>query len=146
MMPKTPDRFCVDTQDRALYEQLVNEGLFKGKNRRDQFLFAMAFGFKNKVSLKLETKETGGFFVVEDLRPEDSALIYSVAISEKKSPEVLSNWKEVVEIAEKYAHGGIKLLADKLSSTQFGTFQKQFEKEIYEMYRQVIPSQQEPSR
>lgn len=131
-MNKTPDRIHVEKGEREnLYDKI---DLFKGKSRKEQFLYAMAIGFKNKVNRPLETKE--GFFLIKDMRPEDEALINAVAIT-TNSPEVLSDREEVFKIAEEYAHAGIKILYEKIKSTQFGSFDKQLEKELLELYEEL---------
>lgn len=131
-MNKTPDRIHVEKGEREnLYGKI---DLFKGKSRKEQFLYAMAIGFKNKVNRPLETKE--GFFLIKDMRPEDEALINAVAIT-TNSPEVLSDREEVFKIAEEYAHAGIKILYEKIKSTQFGSFDKQLEKELLELYEEL---------
>lgn len=96
----------------------------------------MAFGFKNKCRLKLEGKETSGFFNIEDLRESDEALIYAVALHDE-GLTVLRDWKKVVEIAEEYAHGGIRLLDRQTREIEYGSFWKKFEMEILQMEKEI---------
>ena len=132
-MSVIPDRIFINDTDRALYEKIENEVLFKEKTRKEQFLFAMAFGFKNKVKYPLAKRE--GFFLTKDLRPEDEALLNVVAIEDSpNSVEILSDMNEVFKTAEEYAHAGIKLLVDKIETIATGTFEKQFEQELHEAY------------
>ncbi|VVB86457.1 Uncharacterised protein [uncultured archaeon] len=132
-MSNIPDRINVEKGERDnLYDKIE---LFKGKSRKEQFLFAMAIGFKNKVKRRLET--TDGFFLIKDMRLEDEVLINAIAINDFNSVEVLSNKEDVFKIAEEYAHAGIKLLYDKMKSTQFGSFEKQFEKDIIDAYKEL---------
>jgi len=137
-MIKDPLRFDIDEEDKELYDKLKKEDIFKDKNRRDQFLFAMSIGFKNRFRIPIKKKLKGGFFRTEDLRQEDRTLVNSVALSVINSIEDLSNREEVYKIAEEYAHGGIKLLIGKIESTQFGTFWKIFEKELHDIYEETI--------
>jgi len=132
-----PDRFYIDKSDRKLYEKIEEEEMFKGKNRKDEFLFAMAIGFKNKVKPSLKTPKDG-FFLTKDLKPEDEALINAMAVWESNSVDVLSNKEEVFKIAEEYAHGGARILHDSIGSTQFGSFSKQFEKMLHEIYEELM--------
>jgi hypothetical protein len=88
-MPDTPDRLYMGEDDRALYEKLETENMFKGRTRKEQFLFAMAFGFKNKVKRPLKRKE--GLFLAKDLHPDDEALINAVAIYDTNFLNVLAD-------------------------------------------------------
>lgn len=140
-MSTEPDRFCIDKEDRVLYEKISGESMFKGKNRKEQFLIAMAIGFHNGVRQSLSNRESGGLFLDKDLRREDEALINALALHEDNSAEVLADKGKVFTIAEEYAHAGIKLLVDEIENTQFGSFYRQFEKELYEIYRKIFPDQ-----
>lgn len=132
-MAQISDRLNIEKGEREnLYDKI---NLFKEKSRKEQFLFAMTIGFKNKVKRALKTKN--GFFLIKDMRPEDEALLNVVAIYDTNSVEVLSNKEEVFKIAEEYAHAGVKLLYDKIESTQSGTFEKQFEKELFDIYKEL---------
>lgn len=133
-MSQTPDRLYIHKEDRKLYEMLDEEDLLK-RTRKEQFMFVMAFGYNNKIKRHLETRE--GLFLTKDMRLEDEALINAIAINDADSIEILSNKEEVFKIAEEYAHAGIRLLYDKIKSTQFGSFEKQFEKEIVKIHQNL---------
>jgi len=133
-MPRMPDRINIDKNDRELYDNLKKEKFFEGRENKEQFLFAMTIGFKNDVRRPLKTKE--GFVRAEYLQPQDMALINALAMS-KKGPEVLSNKEEVFRIAEEYAHAGIKILADEIKSSSYGSFTKKFEKELFELFEKI---------
>lgn len=133
-MSQIPDRLYIHKEDRKLYEKLDEEKMLK-RTRKEQFIFAMVFGYYNKIKRHLETRE--GFFLTKDMRLEDEALINAIAINATDSVEILSNKEEVFKIAEEYAHAGIRLLYEKIKSTQFGSFEKQFEKEIVEIYQNL---------
>ncbi len=138
-MPGVPDRLYIGGKDRTLYEQLDNEELLRSKggrrNRKEQFFFAMAIGFKNGLKRPLETRND--LFLSKDLQPDDEALLNAVAVYDTGSVSVLSNKGEVYKIAEEYAHGGIKLLCDKMDSTPYGSFDKQLEKQLRELYDKI---------
>lgn len=133
-----PDRINIDKKDRELYRKLDTEEFLKFKDsggertRKEQFLLAMAIGFKNNMKCSLNNKE--GFFLIKDLLPKDEALINAIAINDHNSVEILADIAEVYKIAEEYAHAGVKLLVDKIGSIEFGKFEKIFEQEIYEKY------------
>jgi len=128
------DRVFIDLKDKDIYDRFVKLGFFEGKTRKEQFLFCMALGFRNNAKKPLSKRE--GFFLLKDLNPKDEALIYSVAIQSNGSADILSDIDKVYQIAEEYACGGIKILSSKI--TQFGTFTKQLERDIYDVYRRSI--------
>jgi len=134
-MEKIPDRLYIDEDARRMYERLEEEVIFKGKTRKEQFLFAMAFGFKN--ILKVSLKRNEGLFLTKDLKHEDEALINALAIYDSKSVEVLSDKGKVFRIAEEYANGGIRLLIDKIDTTQFGSFEKALEEELVKKHSAI---------
>jgi len=137
-MQDSPDRIYIDKKDKDLFNKLDQEDMLKFKGRRtrkEQFLFAMAIGFKNDICHPLETKK--GWFNTRDLQPEDEALINAIAIHKARSVEILSQRAEVYRIAEEYAHGGIKILCNKIKSTPLGTFDKMLEKELYEIHKNL---------
>jgi len=139
-MVKDPDRLYVDINDRELYKKMEQEDFFKGLTRKEQFLFAMAFGFINKVSNPIKTREN--FFLTKDLKPDDEALMDSVALFKEKNIEILAKTEDVYKIAEEYAHAGIKLIVDKIGSVSFGNFWKQFEKELHESYDKLVKAEE----
>jgi hypothetical protein len=126
------DRINIDKRDRVLYERLDKEDMFKGKTRKEQFLFTMAVGFKNDARVPLETRE--GLFLIKDMKPDDEALINAVAIAATGSESCLLNKDDVYQIAEQYGHGGIRILIDKIDGMEFATFWKRFELELHQMF------------
>jgi len=51
--------------------------------------------------------------------------------------DVLMDDDEVFKIAEEYAHAGIRLLADEIKASSFGSFTKKFEKELFELLKEI---------
>jgi len=140
MMNKVPDRLYIDENDRKLYDEVIEE-IFRGKigdeekrwERKDQFLLAMAIGFKNEVRRPLKKKE--GFIRKEYLKPEDKALINAIAIYDTGSIEVLLDKQKVFSIAEEYAHAGIRILHGEIKSGEPGSYLKKLEKDLFEKYK-----------
>jgi len=126
------DRLYIDDEDKELYEKIRNE-IFKNKDNKDLFLFAMAKGFKVHKRSPLQKKF--GFVRTEYLLPQDRALLNAIAIYEKGSEDVLLNEEEVFQIAEEYAHYGIQILKGELETSQFGSFDKKLEKELFELFQ-----------
>lgn len=132
----------IDEGDWNLYEQLTKEGMFKGTERKEQFLMAMIVGFRHKTKRPISKQYSGGFARVEYLKSEDDALIAAVGLHDTGSVEILTDKKKLYEIAEEYAHAGIQILADMVSSTQFGDFDKHFEKLLLETYSELFPDEE----
>ena len=130
-MSSEPDRLYIELTDRELYKKVTDtSGLFRDKDNKEQFLFAMAVGVSNELRMPLKKRE--GFFLLSRLRTEDEALIDAVALSEKDNVDILADKSRVYRIAEEYAHAGIKILLDKIESIEFGSFWKQFERDLIE--------------
>ncbi len=119
-------------QREYLYDKIE---IFKGKSRKEQFLFAMAYGFKNNEKKVLKTKE--GFVLIKDLRQEDEALINALAVYDTDSLDILTDKDKVYEIAGQYANAGILMLSDKIDSIQFGSFDNIFEKELRDILNMI---------
>ena len=125
------DRLFIDEKDRELYDRLQSTDIFKGKTRKEQFLFALGFAFRRAVKRPVSKRE--GFFLAKDMRPEDEALLNAVAVYDTKSLHVLPDKATVFKIAEEYAHAGIRVLVGEIESSQPGTFEKRLEKELHDM-------------
>ena len=131
-MARTPDRLSIDRADRELYDHdTIKSEVLAGRTRKEQFLFAVAIGFKNRVKRRLDSRE--GFFLAKDMGPEDEALIDAVAIYDAGSADVLSDREAVFRVAEEYAHAGIRLLYDSATSGQPGSFWKRLEVELFDL-------------
>jgi dnd system-associated protein 4 len=133
---KEPDRLYIEKADRELYNEIKGEDMFSGKDTRELFIIAAAFGFKNKIRKSFQNRE--GYVRTEYLTGKDKALLYAIALKEADSVDILSNKEEVFKIAEEYAHGGVRILHDSIGSTQFGSFSKQFEKMLHEIYEELM--------
>lgn len=127
-----PDRLYIDKNDAQLYDELEKQdSMFVQSSNHDKFLFAMSVGFIT--GAKVSPTSRIGYFLTKDMGPDDEAMIDAVAIySDDKSVLVLEDKKKVFNIAEAYAHAGIKLLSNKASTHMIdGSFYKQIEKELY---------------
>lgn len=123
--PPVVDR---DEQDGKRYEKLRSALQIEEKElqHKDIFLFALSYGFSTNVKIDIKKKVTGGFFRSETFSSEDLALIKAVAIS-STGENVLNNPSLILDIAEKYAHGGIIELEKIIDDMQFGSFSKYLE-------------------
>jgi hypothetical protein len=134
-MSTEPDRLYIARTDRELYDKLQDEDMFKSKTRKEQFLFAMAMGFRNQVRQQLDTRE--GIFLAKDMGPEDEALVDAVALHSSDSADGLLDRKAVFQIAEEYAHAGIRLVLAKIEAIEFGSFDKAYEGEVRELREEL---------
>jgi len=128
-MIKIPDRLYIDKDDKKYYDSLAKE-IFLDKERKDQFLFALAIGFKNGINQPIKSRE--GFIRTEYLNSEDITLLNSIAIYHSGSSQILCEPNEIYKIAEEYAHAGIKIIFDEATTNQPGSIFKKFELELME--------------
>ena len=135
-MAKVPDRIYIGAEDRVIYKKIDETAdLFKKKNNKEQFLFAMAIGFSNNTRIPLKKKEN--WFLKKDLKPEDEAILNVVALKATGDTSVLPDKSEVYKIVEEYAHAGLKILLDNIESAEFGTYWKQLEKNINKLSKEM---------
>ena len=136
-MSKVTDRlFCEKGDKENFYDKISeSEAFFKGKDRRDQFLYAMAVGVRNR--MKQPLSRTDGMFNTRDLSGEDEALLYAVAILDTGSFDILNDIASVYRIAEEYAHAGVQIIAKELETVQYGSYSKQLELGSIEIYEQI---------
>ena len=138
-MPRITDRLYIGKGDkdgkggdRELYDSPALEWLLGGRDKKEQFLLAMAFGFKSRERRVLEQREE--FFFLRTLGPDDRAILDAVALQTEGALSVLADEEKVLSIAQEYAHAGIRLLADEASVASYGSFEKAFEKELVDVF------------
>jgi len=129
------DRLYVGKGDKDLYDKMVQESILKNTTRKEQFLLAMAYGIRSNVRRKIEQREE--FFLRKDLLLEDEAMLDAIAIRADNALDVLSSKVQIFSIAQEYAHAGIRLLAAEIEGTSYGSFEKKFEKELFETYETI---------
>lgn len=128
-------RLCIDDDDKVKYYNLTRQGVLRGKNR-DKFIFVMSYGYHNNVFMPLENKDTGGYWRFDESYPGDKAFIFAVALKYKGQLSVDNEEKikEIVDIAEKFAHGGIQLLYQEFFNTQSFSYWNKMERDLYDLY------------
>lgn len=131
-MPRITDRLYIGKGDRELYDGSALDWLLHGKDKKEQFLLAMAFGLKSRERRVLEQREE--FFFLKNLGPDDRAILDAVALQTEGALSVLEDEERVLSIAQEYAHAGIRLLADEMSTSSYGSFEKAFEKELLDVF------------
>lgn len=132
-----PDRLYIDEQDRTLYDQLKNEDIFKGRNNPNLFLTAMSYGFYNRVNDKLNKRLE--YVRAEYINNDAEAMIYALALHHFQGDiNLLLDVEKVFNIAEQYAHAGIKLLSDLTVSKPQGSIYKHLERMIYDVHGKLF--------
>lgn len=137
MTSKEPLIIYVKKSQRADFDKLLEEVVFKDKGTKDVFLLAMLVGFKNGIKIKLTDRDSKGFSRTEYLSDKEKALIESIAIVDQKTLLILKNKKKVYSIAEEYAAGGIKILKDKVFGGRHVSYVKELEKELLEEFKKI---------
>lgn len=130
---KKPDRLFIGKEDVDTYKNISNESFFRNKSNKELFMIALAYGIK--CDLKIELQEREEYVRREYLKQDDWAILHSIAFQELGLEE-LTNIGEIFNIAEQYAHGGIKLLKERLDSIH-GSADKEFEVEIRDLYKEL---------
>ena len=72
-MERIPDRMYIAKGDRMFYDKLEEEWIFKNKTKKEQFMLAMAVGYKNKLRHSFDKREE--FFFIKDLNEKDEAIL-----------------------------------------------------------------------
>lgn len=142
MIIRQVDRLNVDKRDIEDFRSLRDDKgspLSEGDSK-DIFIAAMVTGFNEGVKIELKSKE--GFVRTSYLKPEDIAIINSIAVADEGSLNVLLDEKKLFSIAEEYATGGIRLLKDKAFSDDFGTYSKKLGTELIRLYRKSVKEQE----
>ncbi len=139
-----PDRMYIDEEDRAIIKaiddhpeedvkQLLSASAPANRSRKEQFLYFMAVGIANSTYVPVKKRESGGFFLLKDLKPEDDTMISAVAILHEGKADVLSDRSKVLEIAEGYAHAGIRFVVDSIAN-QPGSLIKKTERDLWSIH------------
>lgn len=137
--------------DGVLKESFV-EGVLDDKNfmflgkktaQRDElFLFAMALGWRNRLSTDLDRPCSGGFIRTSSFSSQMVSMIDLIRFAETgfKTPNVLRDHKESYRMAERYANGGLHLLQGEIAdaSVDSETFANTLIEEMDEMYNDVF--------
>lgn len=93
------------------------------------FILAAGYGFAEGIRTKTKTKTYLGR--TETFSEEDWAIIYSIALYEEETIDILDKKGNAGEIVEEYANTGIKLLQKEISDQEeIETFSLKLEKNI----------------
>jgi len=127
-------RLFIQREDRELYKNIAKrEAIFKTDNEH-QYLYALSLGFRNDIPKPITSKD--GFAFENYFDESERSLFKAIALYKTKNLGILANKQELLKIADEYAHSGIHILDQKTSSQQFGTYIKQEEVEVKEIYKE----------
>jgi len=125
---------AVETGERhSRVRQLVEDRTlspFHGKTMKEVFMYAMAVGFKNGKRVPLKKRTAA--IPIATFSEEDEALIEAVAIKTKSTIDVLfeDSAKQVIQIAEEYANGGIDALYYEVFGEEAGDPDRKMEQSV----------------
>ena len=128
-----PRDVSVDSRNHEKFKKLTESDLaralspFYKKTMKDVFMYALGIGFFNHRRMKLRKKV--GTIPLRTFSSNDLALLMAVAVVEKGSLDVLyrENIREVIEIAEEYANGGITILYNMVFGDEPGDVDRRME-------------------
>jgi hypothetical protein len=142
---KKVDRLYVDKKDLDDWKRLKDkDSPFAGCDNKDIFIAAMAVGYYEKSKIELKSKE--GYFFSDNLKPEELALIRTIAVSKEGSLNVLLDEQRVYSVAEQYATGGVKLLKNKVFSGEYGSYAKKLESDLLRQYSKMMQNSSKKSQ
>lgn len=139
-----PRDLHVDESKHVKYKDLADYEIFKTKDApmKEVFLYAMAIGYHNNVSIPLSKKK--GSIPSRLLLEEEEWLIKSLAIAKEKNLEVLFDIGKVIQIAEENANGGIDILYDTIIGPYHGDPEKRLDQMAREIMEQSLEISKEP--
>lgn len=113
-LEKAPDRIFVEKGKEKKYKKLKDEPAspFHKRELLDIFLCALALGYLYRERRPIEKKE--GLILTKTIANNRNAisLFISIGVAERGSLSVIGNMKEIFQIVEEYANGGIDILFD----------------------------------
>ncbi len=115
--------------------EVLNSPRTEGIIKRENFLLLMSLGYSIGFKTKFENPRAQGndTFVMNQLTDEELALVYAIAISDSKDPEIVNNDLKVADIAMEYANTGIIALKQLEENSQKGNRIKKFQAEIHDI-------------
>lgn len=108
------------------YKALARE--LGGLANKDVFLLAMAWGYQNGCDVHDDFKKSGTGVRLEYLKDEDQALMAALQLAVTKDPESILDMEQRYDIAERYAEGGVRLLARMMDDE--GDFSRRMSAEV----------------
>jgi len=126
-----PDRLYLEESKKDSFAKIKNNFSFDVKNK-DIFFLALTWGYKNDSMRELDDKGFG-VTMTSYLNDKDLAVMTSIAIK-KKGIHVINKPKNIYEIAEKFANFGITIIENNIQEISHGSFGKELEDQIFDLY------------
>lgn len=115
-------------------ESYDNIKIIDSEDRKDQFLLALATGFKNKEKKPIRNRHI--LFKTKYFKENDEALLNAITLYETGDVSKLTDKAEVYRIAEQYANAGIEILKQE-DDIKHGNYLKKFEKNVIDSYNEL---------
>lgn len=103
--------------------------------RKEQFFVALGLGYMSGRPTPIKTKEL--MFLEKDMTEKEVALLWAIAIKEKKSIQNIKDKDEVYKIAQEYANTGILYLNNIEKNSSFDNYLKNFEKTVTKELKKI---------
>lgn len=131
------DRLYADASTMDIYDNSMIMG-YSTENkigRKQQFFVALGLGYLFGEPTPLSKKDL--MFLEKDMKKDEVALLWAIAIKEKGSIEHVGGKDEVYKIAEEYANTGIKYLDKIEKESSFDNYLKKFEKMVLKEIKKI---------
>ena len=131
------DRLYADHSTMEIYDNSMIMG-YSTENkigRKQQFFVALGLGYMFGEPTPLSKKDL--MFLEKDMKEDEVALLWAIAIKEKGSIEHVEGKDEVYKIAEEYANTGIKYLDKIEKESSFDNYLKKFEKMVLNEIKKI---------
>ena len=114
----------IDESYHPLYVTLTKESRDGEKHRpftdmKHIFMLAALIGYRQEKWVPLE-KNKRNIFARTVFKEDDLLLLRALALAKTEKPEVLTNEREIQEIAEGYANGGIIMIQEQIEEAPGG--------------------------
>lgn len=111
-------RIYIDKSKHGIYEKLAKKGAenidhYPFQTMKDVFMLAVCLGIKNKANPPLESRMDIFSSDVFDEKT-DIPVLHSIAFRHSQSLQTLLNEKEVLDIVQDYANGGIDYIVEEI--------------------------------
>ena len=120
------DYVYIDTSHHSLYTALTalkerreGEKFSPFRQMTDVFMLAAFIGYRQEKFVPLGTNSTN-IFLRTAFKDDDMSLLRALALAKTEKPEVLTNEREIQEIAEGYANGGITVIREQIEEAPGG--------------------------
>ena len=126
--------------------KVLNATSLEGRReKRDLFVLLATYGYYLNLRIPFQKPQSQGQDInaMHQLRDEQLAIIYAIAISETKDPKIILDDMGVAKIAMEYANGGLSHLKQMEENSQLDKKMFSFRIAIKEAYYSLYPKIEE---